>query len=89
MKNILLNLFVLLLCNANIFAQTKSFTAIFNDSDHYTNVRASENRKIIDKLVYGQMFYVLNENSDPDWYQISYADLKEQKKGFRAFLQEG
>lgn len=85
MKNILLNLVVLLLCNANIFAQIKSFTAVINDPDHYTNVRASENGKIIDKLVDGQMFYVLNENSDPDWYQISYADPKEQKKDFERF----
>ncbi|WP_300673295.1 hypothetical protein [Soonwooa sp.] len=85
MKNILLNLVVLLLCNTNIFAQTKSFTAVINDPDHYTNVRNSENGKVIDKLVEGQMFYVINVNVDPDWYQISYPDPKEQKKAFERF----
>lgn len=76
MKSILFNLFALVFCTVNAWAQTKSFTAVINDPDHYTYVRASENGKIIDKLVDAQMFYVINENVDPDWYQISYPDPK-------------
>ena len=31
------------------------------------------------------MFYVSNEDVDPDWNQISYPDPKEQKKDFERF----
>ncbi|MFN3020288.1 hypothetical protein ACK1KB_04775 [Chryseobacterium sp. TY3] len=86
MNSILCNLFALIFCSVNAWAQTKSFVAVINDIDHYTYVRASENGKIIDKLVDSQMFYVSNEDVDPDCYQISYPDPKEQKKRFRTFL---
>ncbi|MFW2135150.1 hypothetical protein ACK2M7_02495 [Chryseobacterium sp. TY4] len=79
MNRILFDLFEPIFFSVNAWAQTKSFTAVINDPDHYTYVRASENGKIIDKLVDGQMFYVINENVDPDWYQISYPDPKKKK----------
>lgn len=85
MKNILSSLFTIILFSANALAQTKSFTAVINDPDHYTNVRDSKNGKIVDKLVDGQMLFVLSGSTEPEWYQISYPDPKEQKKDFERF----
>lgn len=85
MKSILY-FFLILLCSSSIYAQDKTNMAVINDPDHYTNVRATKNGKIIDKITEGQMFTVIDGFGDPDWYQISYPDPKAQKKDFERFV---